>query len=277
MLAMIPTEHPMGDTLAHLTMLYPDGPIVQLGVPDEPGWIAAESLFTFDSSPLRQMLATSAATFGTTRREVAASLLFHRYSWSVAGIAAAAYLTRQRLPELCISNLAIRLDEQAQPDRYALVSGRFWTEAGDPAATHPDALIMAAGTLDLPRLRSELELHFAPVIDTMRAHAPLGKRAMWLALADNSAWWLHELGDRLQRPGNRAAEIARLTQGTNSRLRGGTHLVEVVAGGRRQSFVARGGCCLVHKLPATEKCATCPLLTPAERHERLRAFVLSQP
>lgn len=267
----------MRDTLTQLTTLYEYAPDVSIGVPDEPGWIGADALFTLDSSPLRQLLAASATAYGTNRRDVAASLLFHRYSWSVAGIAVAAYLTHQRLPDLCISNLVVRADDQGQPERYALASGRFWTDAADPAATHPDAMIVSAGALDLPRLRGELELHFAPVIDAMRAHAPLGKRALWLALADNSAWWLNELGQRLQRPGSRAAEIAHLTQGAGSRLRGGTRLIEVEADGRRRSFVVRGGCCLAYRLPATERCATCPLLKPAERHERLRAYILSQP
>lgn len=270
-------DRPLRDTLTRLATLYEYAPDVVIEVPNEPDWIGAESLFTLDSSHLRQMLAASAAAVGTTRRDVAASLLFHRYSWSVAGIAVAAYLTHQRLPDLCISNLAIRLDGQGQPDRYALRSGRFWAEATDSAAAHPDAMVVAAGTLDLPRLRGELELHFAPVIDAMRAHAPLGKRAMWLALADNGAWWLDELGKRLQRPGSRAAEIKRLTQGADSRLRGGTRLIEVEADGRRQSFVIRGSCCLSYKLPATERCATCPLLKPAEQLERLQAYVLSEP
>jgi ferric iron reductase protein FhuF len=274
---MIDGNLPMHDALAQLATLYEYGPDVRVGVPDEPGWIEAAALFTLDSRHLRQSLMSATTTYGTTRRDVAASLLFHRYSWSVAGIAVAAYLTHQRLPDLSISNLAVQLDEQQQPSRYALASGRFWAQPNDPAADHPDAMVVTPGALDLARLRGELELHFAPVIDAMRAHAPLGKRAMWLALADNSAWWLNELGERLHRPGSRAAEIAGLTRGAGSRLRGGTRLIEVEADGRRQSFVARGGCCLVHKLPATERCPTCPLLKPTEQYERLRAYVLSQP
>ena len=267
----------MHDALARMATLYEYAPSVQIEVPDEFGWIEATALFTLDSRHLRQMLASAASAYGTTRRDVAASLFFHRYSWSVAGIAVAAYLTHQRLPDLSISNLAVQVDEQHQPGCYALASGRFWAQPDDPAANHPDAMIVTPGALDLARLRGELELHFAPVIDAMRSHVPVGKRAMWLALADNSAWWLNELGERLQRPGSRAAEIAGLTQGASSRLRGGTRLIDVEADGRRQSFVARGGCCLVHKLPGTERCATCPLHKPAEQYERLRAHMLSQP
>jgi ferric iron reductase protein FhuF len=274
--AMIATGHPVEETLAALAALYEYAPPARLLVPDENDWVDAGDFFTPDSRRLQHALASMAASYNTPHRDLAACFFVHRYSWSIACIAVSAVLTHERLPDLCPANVAIHLDAEGQPDQFALRTGRFWTVASDPAATHPDAMIEPSGTIDFVRLRRELERHFAPVFDAIRANAPLGTRAMWLALADNCAWCLNEFGQRLHRPRSRAAAIAALTQGPDSRLRGGTRLIEVAAGGRRQSFVIRGSCCLSYKLPDTEHCATCPLLKPDERLERLRAHLLAE-
>lgn len=275
MTTMIAAEHPVRASLAELAALYEYAPHVEVGVPDEPGWIPAETLFTPDSPQLRQVLEAMAASYSTTHRDVAASFVFHSYGWTVSCLAVAAYLTHRRLPDLCLSNLAVHLDDRGFVDRLALVSGRFWTTTSDPEAGHPDAMIATGDTVDLPRLRAELELHFEPVIDAIRAQAPFGKRAMWLSLADNCAWCLHEFSERLKLLGDRAEEIALLTQGPGSRLRGGTRLLVLEVNGGNHAFVERGSCCLSYRLPDSDRCTTCPLYKPDERRERLRAFVLA--
>lgn len=276
MASMLATEHPIRASLDRLADLYEYAPTFEIGVPDEPGWVPAETLFSPDSPRLRQALAAKATAYATPKRDVAASFLFHGYGWTMSCLAVATYLTHRRLPDLCLSNVAIRLDDTGQISRMALVSGRFWTTTSDPEADHPDAMIATGDSIDLARLRAELELHFAPVIDAVRAQAPLGKRAMWLSLADDCAWCLLEFSNRLNLPGDRAAEIALLTQGPDSQLRGGTRLTVISANGADHQFVARGSCCLSYKLPNDEKCISCPLQKPDERNERLRAFVLSE-
>ncbi len=273
---MLATEHPVRAALDRMADLYEYAPQVTVGVPDEPGWIPAERLFAPDSPHLRQTLDAMAASYETTLRDVAASFVFHSYNWNVSCLAVATYLTHQRIPDLCLSNLAVHRDERGFVDRLALVSGRFWTTSRDPEASHPDAMIVTGDTLDLPRLRAELELHFEPVIEAVRAQAPFGKRAMWLSLADNCAWCLHEFSERLGLPGDRAEEIALLTQGPGSRLRGGTRLLVLDVNGERHGFVERGSCCLSYRLPDSERCNTCPLHKPEERRELLRAFALAE-
>jgi FhuF 2Fe-2S C-terminal domain/Ferric iron reductase FhuF-like transporter len=272
---VIAAEHPIRASLTKLAALYEYAPTVEIGVPDEPGWLPADTLFSPESPQLRDVLGAMAASYSTTKRDVAASFVFHSYGWTVSCLAVGAYLTHGRLPDLCLSNVAVHLDEKGFVDRLALVSGRFWTTTSDPEAGHPDAMIATDDTIDLLRLRAELELHFEPVIDAVRAQAPFGKRAMWLSLADNSAWCLHEFSERLKLPGDRAEEIALFTQGPGSRLRGGTKLLVLDVNGEHHAFVERGSCCLSYRLPDAEKCNTCPLQKPEERRERLRAFVLT--
>lgn len=275
MASMIATEHPIRASLSQLADLYEYAPAFEIGVPDEPGWIPADTLFNPDSPHLRQLLEAMAATYSTSKRDVAASFAFHGYGWTLSCLAVATYLTHRRLPDLCLSNVAIQLDDKGLIDRVALVSGRFWTTTSDPEADHPDAMIATGDSIDLHRLRAELELHFEPVVEAVRAQAPLGKRAMWLSLADDCAWCLLEFSNRLNLPGDRAAEIDLLTQGPGSRLRGGTRLTVIQANGADHQFVERGSCCLSYKLPNDEKCVACPLQKPHERHDRLRAHALS--
>ncbi|MBA2521153.1 MAG: (2Fe-2S)-binding protein [Chloroflexia bacterium] len=271
---MISANHPLRITVDRLTTLYADVPIA-VGVPDESGWVPASAVFAPGSTYLPAMLAAVAAAYQTTHRDLPASFLCHRYNWTVACAAVGAFLIDRRLPSLDLANVAIHLDDQGQGDQIALVSGRFWTSAGDVAAAHPDALIEPSGAIDLTRVRRELERHFEPVIDAIRANAPFGKRAMWLSLADNCAWCLLEFGQRLQRPGSRQREIEEFVGGPDSRLRGGTRLITIEAAGKSHAFVERGSCCLSYKLPETGYCHTCPLLKPEQRAERLRNYVTS--
>lgn len=265
-----PATQPLRDTLGRLTTLYPAP--VTIGAPDRPEWVSADDFFAPNSPQLRRMLAAVATAYQTELRDLPASFFFHRYNWMVACITIGAYLLDRRLPDLSLPNVAIHVDGQGQGDKIALRSGRFWTTAADPAAAHPEALVDPAGSIDLGRVRTELERHFNPVIDAMRANAPFGKRAMWLSLADNAAWCFLEYGRRLNRPGIGAA-IDELLQAPDSRMRGGTHLVTVEARGGHHQFVSRGSCCLSYKLPDADYCATCPLLKPDQRLERLRQYV----
>lgn len=269
--AAIPATQPLRTTLNRLAAVCADLPLT-VGVPAEPGWLSAAAVFAPNSAHLPTMLAAAATAYQTTRRDVPASFLFHRYNWMVSGAAIGAYLIDRRLPDLDLANVAIHLDEQGQGDRIALVSGRFWAAADDPSAADPEAMLDPAATIGLGRVRQELERHFEPVIDAMRARAPLGKRAMWLSLADNLAWCLVEFSQRLQRPGCREAELNELLQAPGSRLRGGTRLLRLEANGTEHAFIERGSCCLSYKLPESERCATCPLLKPEQRFERLHRF-----
>jgi ferric iron reductase protein FhuF len=274
--ATLPATQPLLSTLYRLTTLFSDAPI-RIGVPDEPGWVPAAEFFAPGADHPRAMLAAVAAAYQTPHRDLPASFLFHRYNWMVACVTIGAYLIDHRLPDLAPANVALHIDDQGQGDRIALRSGRFWTTTADAAADHSDALIDPAADIDLTRVRRELERHFEPVIDVIRANAPFGKRAMWLSLADNVAWCLLEFGRRLDRPGDRGAEIDELLQAPGSRLRGGTRLISIEARGSTHEFVGRGSCCLSYKLPETEPCATCPLLKPRQQSERLRRYVESNP
>lgn len=244
---------------------------VRLGQPEGPGWLRATDLTADDSPHLPRLMAGIGAAHGTARRDVPASFFFHGYSWLLAAVGVGAYLTDRRVPWLAPAAVMVRFGDEGHAAELALLADRFTVLPTDPAAGHPAATVVADEDGLRDAMRAEIEAHLAPLVDAVRAQAPLGRRALWLAAADNCAWSVvhHAAGDA-DGAGCRA-EVAALTQAARSPLRGRTRVLEVAWNERRERFVARGSCCLSYKLAEGAHCANCPLLPPEEQERRLRA------
>lgn len=249
---------------------------VRHGRPPEPGWLEASAL-TDDGSPhLGRLLAAVGAAYETPKRDVMASFFVGGYGWQLAAVAVGAYLVDRRVPSLAPAAVLVRVDDKGNAEEIALLSDRFTSLPDDPAAGDPDVATVPDGAALRAVLRRELESHLAPLIDAVRARAPLGKRAMWLSVADDIAWnVIHHAKDSAS-PDRARAEAAALTSDPEAPWRGRTGVLEVEGQGRRECFVARASCCLSYKLPAGEKCASCPLQPAEERLRRLRDRLVEQ-
>ena len=252
-------------------------PPIAVGVPAGPGWTTADVIFGPDPTILRELLTAAQAMYRTTRADFAAMSVFNHYSWLVVSAALGAFLLDQLLPDLSPGNIALHRDDTGSGDQLAFVSDAVRTLAGSSAARHPAATVVPATLLDREAVRTAIEAHFAPVIAAIRAAAPLGQKALWLALADNCAWVLMHYGsftgDRHGLPGL----VAGFLHPPGSRLRGGTSVLEIAAGGEVHRFIDRGSCCLSYKLPDGSKCAACPLRRREDRIARLKAHLAALP
>jgi hypothetical protein len=261
-------EHPLAATVARLTGLS-DHLQVRLGSPAGRGWVRAAEFLDPQSPHLAAAEARIGAKYHTDSRKIQAGWSFAYYNWPIIAVGVAGYLAERRVPDLAPGSLALHLDDHGGFDGIALLSRRFAALPDDPAAAHPDALVLPDSDALRDELRASIEAHMAPLVEIVRARAGWGRRALWANVADRLAhatiWLSQTLGcDHA----SCRSEVAALVGAPP--LKGHTGVQEVERDGRRELFLKRGGCCLAYTLPAHGYCATCPLLSDAERARRLR-------
>jgi ferric iron reductase protein FhuF len=222
------------------------------------GWMPAADL----ADHLPAVLARVGRRWETDDRRVQAAFFAHEYSWRVAGPAIAAYLAEARVPELAPEHVAVRFDADGSVRPIAFRSHAF---AGLTREVNGDAL--------LHHLKRDLEEHLAVTVAALRAHAPLGARALWALAADASASAFLTAGAALGDQGRareRAETFLELSESTLRTL--GTFLT-LEYGDRSEIFLRRGSCCLSYRIGDHEYCATCPLIPPEETERRLREIL----
>lgn len=276
---------PLAATLARTTALAPlfaadRGPL-------EAGWFPASRLLDRSAPELAAALAHSVARYPGAERRVSAAFFANAYAYYLAAAAVAAYLAEGRAPDLAPANVALRLgtytwsdgEASGEAERLAvrLLGGRFAALPDDPAAGHPDALVLPDSCALRAWLRAGLEAHLAPLFTAVTARTGLGARAQWSLAADALAALFLAAGRCLGDEARAQAEGLALIQAPGSPLHNPrTSYVTVEAAGCCETFVARGGCCLFYRLAPGGNCATCVLRPAAERDERLRAYVAAK-
>lgn len=278
----LPTDHPLSATLRRCSER--DSSLnAELGA-CEPGWFPASTLVAQGSPELAEGLTRVVAQHPGAERRVAGSFFAGEYAWWVPAAAVAAYLAERRVPDLSLDNVALRYrtytwtedGESGEAERIdvRLISGRFAALPDDPAAAHPDALILP--DLDALRtwLRERVEARLAPVIDAVADQTRLGRRAQWNLAADALAALFLSVGTGLGDAARGQAEGLACVKAAGSPLRNrDTGYLTVTLGEHCETVRARGGCCLYYRVHPGENCTTCVLRPRDERVQKLREYV----
>jgi ferric iron reductase protein FhuF len=246
-----------------------------LTAPDEqPGWITIAELTALDHPRLPAALANAKLHFKAAQkdRQSTASLWIGHYAFYIMAGAIACYLATQRVPDLSLSSISIRFDEDGETAATSWHSPRFAALASDPAAAHPDCTPFA--TLDELRqhLCTEFNNHFTPVIDALRRHSAMGKVGMWAIAADTCAGAFTWVAERLGRPEFGLSE-ARAFAALPSRLGRSRDFVQIEEAGFVYQLVDRGSCCLFYKVEEGEYCSNCPHRPMQERVELIKSWL----
>jgi hypothetical protein len=274
---------PLAATLARIAALDPHTFAAGLGDPD-PGWFPATALWDADSARLLEGLAHSTRSYPGAERRTAGAFFIGHYAWYLAGAAICAYLAERRIPDLSPANVALRYGSytwysgdqsgQAENIEVRFVRGHFAVLANDPAAAHPDALVLPSAPALREWLREALEQHIAPLIDGVYAVTRLGKRAQWNLVADSCARLFQHAGQHLGDEPRACAEGLAFIQSPVSPMRAShTRYLTLECNGHRDTFVERGGCCLYYRVAPGQNCSTCPLRPAEERTQLLLDYM----
>ncbi|MBN8591645.1 MAG: (2Fe-2S)-binding protein [Anaerolineae bacterium] len=247
---------------------------VRTGSPEDTGWFSSLDLLEPGSTRLDELLTQIMTARETTDRRYGAMAFTNSY-WMMIAAALGCYYLAERVPFISADNLRFHFDgEGGYVDEITFLTGRFYCLPGDPDAGDTDAVCLPNREALATTLRDQLHEHLTPVIDRLKSHSPLGKRALWAAVADNAASIIITATQLLGQPERCEAEIEHLLQVVGSPLKGHSGALWVEHEGQQRAFLKRGSCCLSYGLPAHYGyCATCPLLSEAERVERLKAYL----
>jgi hypothetical protein len=182
----------------------------------------------------------------------------------------------RRVPALQPRHLAFRIDP-GWVQEVALLPGTFWCLPSDPAAGHPDALVVPDDAALGAVLRREVVSHADRFL---RVYGPLvrfGRRTLWAAVTDALDTSLLLAGRSF---GSVQAGVADarlvLAQRVEPLTSGSTTCAVVDDRGRTHWTRRRGSCCFFYALSGVdEPCATCPRTDDAGRARMLAA--LDQP
>ncbi len=255
---------PIEDTLARASAALPYLGARFGALPD--GWRLSADL-VHDPAAVRDLLDQVCQWYEMKDRQVAASFLVLGYFWYPMASAVACYLTERRLPALGAGNVAVH-----PRDGVAFLSPRCYVLPDDPAAYHPEAVVLDDEGALRARLVGQLEAdHAAPLFATLRTVAPYSVTAMRANYLDRLASAVLWVSEELGKPDLARHEVPALVALANPRTR--TGLLEVEEAGQRGVFLRRGGCCLNYRLSGKEKCDTCCLRPLDERLALLRRHV----
>lgn len=199
----------------------------------------------------------------------AALFMIGTYAWGVGGPAIACYVLARRVPDISPQNVALTFNGDGGLSEAALRVERFAVLPDDPAADHPEALVLADEAAMLGWMRERLEAGIGPLIEAARGHARLGRRSAWRGVPDYVAAAFLMVGWGTEDQARYAADAEAFVTNSDSSMKGNnTKFFVVEDRGRRGAYLARGVCCQAYKEPDQDNCDSCPMLSQEELERR---------
>lgn len=272
------TSPPLSATFARVSALS-DYLAAEIG-PLECGWFRASDLLQPNSPYLEEGLTRSVSDHPGAERRVAGSFFIGHYTWYLAAAAIGCYLAERRAPDLAAENVALRYSTftweedgasgQGERIDVRFLNGRFAALSTDPAADHPEMLLLPDEVALRNWLRLRLEEHLTPVIEMVYSRTRLGKRSQWALVADACAGLFLHAGQALGDGASGCAEgLAFVRTPGSPQYNLQTGYVTLDYQGHCETFRTRGSCCLYYRVGSGEKCTTCILRPEEERNQRL--------
>jgi hypothetical protein len=237
------------------------------------GWVTVHQVLA--SPALRTRLI--AAELRTTERrhgvaprpDVAAGFWLHRYTWPLCLLFTLPWLLQERVPLLGPEQLACRHRSHGGPAELAVLSagggangsanggdgagaGRFGCLHGDPAAGHPDALVLPDRSALDDLLRRTVAAQLEPLFGAFGPQMRRGSGTLWGLATDELVEGLWFAAGLL---GEEARAVAALGELLPAEPFAGA------AGFRTEGAVlrrSRVSCCLFYTLRPDRLCAGCP-------------------
>ena len=232
-----------------------------------------DSLVRDDGRSLARLIEQAQARWGWSQRDSALTTI-GGYAWRVGGPAIACYVLSRRVPDISPENVALRFDTDGGISEAALIHQRFAVLPQDPAADHPDAVVLGDEAALLEWMRGRLIAGVAPRLEAAREHVRIGRRAAWAQVSDYAGYAFLMVGWDAGDQARYAADAKAFLTGLPLKGRTGLFVVEI--GDRRGAYLTRGVCCRAYKDPAHDNCDYCPMLTQEERERRALADLVDR-
>jgi hypothetical protein len=257
---------------------------VEFGPRSGDGWIPGCALLNPEKGAFGALLDRIGGRLHTADRKIIAASFALRFGWS-AGVAIAPFVLYRCVPDIGLNNISLRFSEQALFERVAILQARSIAvrdgeieddplvtilddiqgeEAGSKPLYHP-VLLMA--------IRDALKEQTRPVIESLHSWSRFSKRALWGQVASSWGSQFSAILAHLRR------HAEALEYGTEffadpdflGAMRPKFHAVS--HNGLVRIYHRAASCCLYYRIPGAAYCASCPLVSDAERVKRNREWI----
>lgn len=241
---------------------------VEIGVPDEPGWIKGGDLRTAECGPFNELLLRIGTRIRTADRRTIAASFALRYGWASA-MAIGPCLRHACVPDVSLDNISLKFKDSTFFERAALHVPRGAMLSTNPGAVHSSIRALPPEPDFLLRdLRRVLTEQAQPVVAALHEWSGFAPRGTWGMLT--SSWAAHftalcgEVGE--QRDALPLLRAFFTGDDLAAELRPRFHTV--TCDQVTHVYQRRASCCRFYLLPWGELCASCPLVSHEERVQR---------
>ncbi|MBV2363761.1 (2Fe-2S)-binding protein [Streptomonospora nanhaiensis] len=160
----------------------------------------------------------------------------------------------------------------------AITSARVAVLPDDPAAGHPDSVVVPdEAALDALAARHMVRA-FSPIIEALHAHTRVGLRTLWGWVLDTLHFYMLNparfLGRDAEAAWERAGRLGAALVEAGAVTRARPRLFPFYENHPRGTWAVRGTCCFDYKGdPEHGYCTTCPLKCDSDRRAELREWI----
>jgi hypothetical protein len=264
-------EHPLAESIRRAGVL---SGLFSLSVRDgdQDGWAGAGHLFQDNDQRLGELvMALGMARWGTENRHVAGSAFIIAYLTKVTWPLISQYVLERRVPDVRLSNLEFHWNGEIIDDT-AMSNPSFAVLPGDPAASHPDAVVVSDETELYGRLKEWLfRGNLDIVITSLHRASRASLKVSGNAVAASCAQAFKKLYDVAGEP-EIVLEAADAFFGDPSSPVYRQVAMEIFSHqGKTGFFSRRAGCCLWWRTEqSNDYCSNCVLLSREQQDTRFR-------
>jgi ferric iron reductase protein FhuF len=248
---------------------------VEIARPAGPEWIAGAELRDATTGPFNTLLERIGERTRTADKRTIAALFALRLGWTSA-MAIAPYLRFRCVPDVSLDNVAFKFRESTFLERTAMYTARGVVVRGDPRASHPSLTTVDDEDALLAALRTTLVEQARPVVDALYAWSGFAPRGTWGQLTSSWASHFTSFCDDPRDQRSMQPRIEALFAGHDIVAEMQPRLHAVTYQDVTHLFQRRASCCRYYLVPQGSLCASCPLVSQADRLERNRAWMKTQ-
>jgi hypothetical protein len=245
---------------------------VEIGTPQGPGWIRGTALRLASAGPFQDLLRRIGARLHTDDRRAIAAAFALRYGWS-AGMAIAPALLWHCVPTISLDNVSFKFQDNTLFERVALhvPTGVMLPHAG--AAPHVLRQWLPSHQALVRVLRTQLVQQAQPVVDTLAVWSRFAPKGLWGMITSSWGAQFITICGAVAEQTHGLQFVVPFFAGTDVVSQMQPHFYPVTAGTVTHLYHRRATCCRYYLLPQGQYCASCPLLSQAERVQRNRAWM----
>lgn len=249
---------------------------IEVGDPgNAPGWIRGSDLEQGDDGPFLELLQRIARRLRTADKRTVAASFALRFGWC-ASVAIAPYIVRRCVPDVSLTNVALKFREDTLFERTALILPRGVILGQKPSISHPLIRYEPDPGALLQFLRDQLQQQALPVVEALYEWSGFSRKGSWGMITSSWASQFINVCGRINEQMDAAPMLRDFFVGDDEVARMQPRVHPVSLGEVTHLYQRRASCCRYYLLPQGDLCASCPLVSDEERLRRNKEWMQHQ-